>query len=135
MSPKDGSISQVAAGVDFVFVPDVAFDKFVVFGKVGYELRSGPFRSALEKDIVNWVVYDRDGLQAADLLAELQASPLVVDVDPAYLCRRELLHLRRTHRGARSFHDGSSNAAGYDQHHPGHQRFPLHRAGAGSARR
>ena len=58
---------------DFVFVPDAGFDKFVVFGKAGYELRAGLFQSALEKE-VQWVAYDRNAPTAAQLLAGLEQS-------------------------------------------------------------
>jgi hypothetical protein len=62
---------------DFEFVPEAGWDKVVVLGKAGYELRAGPFRSSLEKEILGWVVYDRNAPMAAQLLAGLQqATPV-----------------------------------------------------------
>ena len=58
---------------DFEFVPEAGFDKVIIFGKMGYELRSGPFQSSLEKEF-DWMAYDRNRPQAAQLLAGLQQA-------------------------------------------------------------
>ncbi len=56
----EGKVYLAGGGkVDFVFVPDPGLDKFVLYGKAGYELKAGWFEASHE-DKIEWVVYDRN---------------------------------------------------------------------------
>lgn len=73
----------VAGGsqLDFVFIPEAGIDKWVFYGKAGYELRAGWF-TAVHEDEIEWVAYDSDSLQAKQLSQAIEQGELTWNLIP-----------------------------------------------------
>ena len=67
--------------LDFIFVPEVGIDKWVFYGKGGYEIKTGWFKASEEAKI-DWVAYDRNNPNIQGFLDELHNGDLTWTLIP-----------------------------------------------------
>jgi len=67
--------------LEFMFVPDPGVEKWVFYGKAGYELKAGWFKASHE-DKIEWVAYERGRMQMSDVLEALDGADMTWELIP-----------------------------------------------------
>ena len=67
--------------IDFGLVPEFGVDKWIFYGMAGYELKAGWFKASHESKI-EWVAYDSNDLQMANLFDALDGQEIAWSLIP-----------------------------------------------------